>query len=88
MKNIMNNATFIDVRTPEEFAQGHYPDAINIPLDQVPGRINEFMEMKKPLVIYCRSGNRSAMAVSILKQQSITEVYNGGGLDDLMQNKN
>ena len=41
--------------------------------------------MTKPIVAYCKSGNRSGMAVSILKQNGITDVINGGGLDDLKQ---
>ena len=37
-----NNATIVDVRTQEEFLEGHFPNAINIPLDQVAQKINEF----------------------------------------------
>lgn len=86
MKENYNNATLIDVRTPEEFAGDHFPNAINIPLDQVAQRINEFKEMPKPIVACCRSSNRSGMAVSILKQNGINDAINGGGLDDLKQN--
>lgn len=82
---IPENATMVDVRTPEEFGQGHYPGAVNIPLDQIQNRIQDFKEMKTPIVAYCRSGNRSGMAVSILKQNGITEVINGGGLEDLLR---
>ena len=78
-----NNATIVDVRTPEEYAGEHYPNAINIPLDQVAQRINVFREMPKPIIAYYRSGNRSGMAVSVLKQNGITEALNGGGLEDL-----
>lgn len=85
MKNILDNATIVDVRTPEEYAGDHYPNAINIPLNEVPERIEEFKQLKQPIVAYCRSGNRSGMAVSILKQSGLTEVYNGGGLTDLLQ---
>jgi phage shock protein E len=88
MKNMLDNATIVDVRTPEEYAGDHYPNAINIPLNEVPGRIEEFKQLKQPIVAYCRSGNRSRMAVSILKQSGLTEVYNGGGLYDLLQQKN
>ena len=80
------DVTIIDVRTPEEFTEGHFPNAINIPLDQVAQRIEEFRKMKKPIIAYCRSGNRSGVAVSILKQNGIAEAINGGGLDDLKQN--
>ena len=78
--------TIVDVRTPEEYAVEHFPDAINIPLDQVAQRINEFKEMQQPIIAYCRSGNRSGIAVSILKQNGIADAVNGGGLDDLKQN--
>jgi phage shock protein E len=88
MNDKLIKGTVIDVRTPEEFSEGHYPNAINIPLDHVQQRINEFKEMPKPIVAYCRSGNRSGMAVSILKQNGINDAINGGGLDDLKQKIN
>ena len=86
MNDKLIKGTVVDVRTPEEFSGGHYPNAINIPLDEVAQRINEFKEMPKPIVAYCRSGNRSGIAITILKQNGITEAINGGGLDDLKQN--
>jgi phage shock protein E len=81
----INNATIVDVRTPEEYAEGHFPNAINIPLDQVQQRFHEFKNMKKPVIAYCRSGNRSGLAVSILLQAGLKEIENGGSLDDLLQ---
>ena len=87
MKSDFSKASLVDVRTPEEYGQGHYPGAVNIPLNEVPQRIEEFKDMQKPVVLYCRSGNRSGMAVSILKQNGLTDVYNGGGLSDLIQLK-
>ena len=86
MMEAVSNTTIVDVRTPEEFTEGHFPNAINIPLDQVAQRINEFKEMPKPIIAYCRSGNRSGIAVSILKQNGIADAINGGGLEDLKQN--
>lgn len=83
MKEILNKASVVDVRTPGEYLSGHYPGAINIPLDELPQRLDEFKEMKQPIVAYCRSGARSGMAVSVLKQNGLNEVYNGGGLIDL-----
>jgi phage shock protein E len=85
MKNLIDNATVVDVRTPDEFSQSHFPGAVNIPVDQVAERLDEFREMTPPIVAYCRSGSRSGLAVSILKQNGINEVYNGGGLTDLLQ---
>lgn len=87
MKEILNNASIIDVRTLAEYEGGHYPGAVNIPLNELPQRLEEFEEMKKPIVAYCRSGARSSMAVSILKQSGLNEVYNAGGLEDILQFK-
>lgn len=77
--------TFVDVRTPEEYAGGHVPGAINIPLDEIQKRLDEFKDMPKPVVAYCRSGARSGMATSILKQAGVQDVINGGGITDVMQ---
>lgn len=85
MKDILNNATIVDVRTPEEFKEQHYPGAVNIPLDKVQQRINDFKKMQTPIVMYCRSGGRSGMAVNILKQSGLSNVINAGGLADLLQ---
>ena len=85
MKNILEHATIVDVRSKAEFFQEHFPGAINIPLDEVINRIEEFRNMETPIVAYCRSGNRSGMAVSLLKQHGINEVYNGGALEDLLK---
>lgn len=85
---IDNNATIIDVRTPEEFSEEHVLGAINIPLDQLGGRIAELKDMQKPIVAYCRTGNRSGMAVEMIKQQGITDVVNGGGIVDMLLAKN
>ena len=82
---IDKNATIVDVRTPGEFAGQHVPGAINIPLDEVTNRINEFKKLPKPVIAYCRSGNRSGMAVAILKQHGIAEAVNGGGVDDMLR---
>jgi phage shock protein E len=83
MNQILGKASIVDVRTPGEYDEGHYPGAINIPLNELPSRLDEFKEMKTPIVAYCRSGARSGMAVSLLKQSGINEVINGGGLIDL-----
>jgi phage shock protein E len=57
--------TIIDVRTPEEFAAGHIPGAVNIPLDTIEKRTNE-VPKDKPVVLTCRSGRRSGLAQEIL----------------------
>jgi phage shock protein E len=85
MKHILETASIIDVRSRGEFAQGHYEGAINIPLDEVPQKIEELKQMKQPIVMYCRSGNRSGMAVAMLKQMGVADVHNGGALNQLLQ---
>lgn len=72
-----SKAFLVDVRTPEEFAQGSAKGAVNIPLDQVEKRIGEFKN-KEEIVVFCRSGNRSSQAESILKRNGVTHVFNGG----------
>jgi len=58
-------AALLDVRTPEEFGAGHLDGAINISVDSLAARIAE-LPRDRELVVYCRSGNRSARAASIL----------------------
>jgi len=81
------SGTIIDVRTPGEFAGKHVPGAINIPLDEVENRIKELDKYSKPIVAYCKSGNRSSIAVAILKQNGVTDIINGGGLDEMLKTK-
>ena len=85
LKEIVKNpaTVIVDVRSPWEFEMQHIPGAKNIPLEEVMYKVKEFKELQSPIVLYCRSGNRSGMAASILKQNGITEVYNGGGLGDM-----
>ncbi len=80
-------ASVVDVRSAEEFAMGHYPGAMNIPLDQVPQQLEKFREMTAPVLVYCRSGNRSGIAQQMLQQAGVTEVYNIGGLSDIIHLK-
>ncbi|MEY2949635.1 MAG: hypothetical protein RLZZ248_836 [Bacteroidota bacterium] len=77
------NATVIDVREPYEFNHGHNQGAINIPLNQVLGRSEEIAKMSKPLILVCQSGNRSGMAVSMLKAKGVDDLYNGGSVNDV-----
>ena len=81
-----NKTTFIDVRTPDEFAMGHIDGAINIPLDKLQQNIPAVVAIQGPKILYCRSGGRSSMAVNLLKQHVIANVENGGGIDELIRN--
>jgi rhodanese-related sulfurtransferase len=65
----------LDVRTPEEFAQGHVPGAINIPHDKLVDRLQELTSAKdKDVVLYCRSGKRAGMAADTLQANGFTKL--------------
>lgn len=65
---VAQGGTLLDVRTPGEFAGGHLDGAINIPVDALASRIGE-LPADKPVVVYCRSGRRSAIAADLLAQK-------------------
>ena len=56
---------FVDVRTPEEYKSGHIPGAVNIPVSEIKGRMNE-VPKDKQVYVYCHSGKRAAKASAIL----------------------
>jgi phage shock protein E len=82
-ERIKAGARIVDVRTPEEYADGAYPGAVNIPLAALQARLGELEPRDKPLVLYCASGARSAQAARLLKQAGFADVMNAGGLDDM-----
>ena len=75
-------ATIVDVRTPEEFRDGAYPGAINIPVSNLGARLGEIPK-SKPVVLYCASGARGASAARAMKQAGFADVVNAGGLGDM-----
>ncbi len=78
----------VDVRTVAEFRTGAYPDAVNIPLDDLMRRRDELgTDLNRELVVYCASGGRSAYAQRQLMQLGYTNVKNGGGLSQMMANR-
>lgn len=75
-----DDALVLDVREDKEFAAGHIPKAKHIPLGQLSGRLNELDKFKgKPVLVTCRSGQRSARACSMLKKAGFETVYNQAG---------
>jgi rhodanese-related sulfurtransferase len=87
---IKNGAFLVDVRTPSEFSGGSVKGAVNIPLDKVPSQLSKFKD-KKHIVVFCRSGNRSSQAKSILEQNGFQNVINGGSwenVNSIVNNKN
>ena len=73
-------AVLLDVRTPQEYREGHIPSSQNVPLQQL-DKVEEVTENKDTvLYVYCRSGARSRQAVSLLKHMGYTNVHNIGGI--------
>lgn len=71
------NAFVLDVRTQDEFSQGHISDAINIPLGLVDTRISDIHDKKSlPIILVCQSGNRSMQAARLLKKHGFANIYN------------
>lgn len=83
LAKIKAGAAVIDVRSPDEFADGAYPGARNIPVNSLPNRVGEVGPKDKPVVVYCASGGRSAVAQQILKANGFVDVTNAGGLEDM-----
>ena len=80
---IKDGAQLLDVRTAEEFDSGHFAGAINLDVeDIIAGKLPDAAKDAQ-LYVYCRSGNRSAQAVSLLKQAGFTNITDLGGLTDV-----
>ena len=78
-----DEVTIVDVRTPEEFTSGHIPGAINVPNEGIlDGMPEELSDKDAELLIYCRSGRRSAEAARKLLAMGYTRVYDFGGIID------
>ena len=77
-----NLGTIVDVRTYEEFMGGSVVGSINIPLNEIPARIEDLKALKAPLILCCASGGRSGQAHNYLSQLGI-ECYNGGSWLDV-----
>lgn len=85
LKSIIAEGAFlVDVRMASEFAEGHVKGSVNIPLNSVKAKLTKFKN-KKNVVVFCRSGNRSGQAKTILEQNGITNVVNGGTWDYVNQ---
>ena len=75
---VKSGAPIIDVRTPGEFMGGHVTGSINIPINELPARIDEFKSFEQPFILCCLSGGRSGQATNFLQAQGM-ECVNGGG---------
>lgn len=85
-KKIMNenpDAVIVDVREEEEMAEGYIEGAVLIPLDTVESDVeNKIGDKEKTVLVYCRSGRRSAIACDIMDSLGYKNVYDFGGIID------
>ena len=78
LKTIIEQGAFlVDVRTPSEYTQGHVKGSVNIPLDKIQEKIDQF-EDRKAIIVFCLSGGRSTQAKLLLEKYGFTNVINGG----------
>ena len=85
LKALINEGAFlVDVRSPQEYAQSKVKGSVNIPLDNISNQIAKFKD-KKHIIVFCRSGNRSSQAKSILQRNGFTNVVNGGTAGNVNQ---
>jgi phage shock protein E len=87
-KKIAAGAVVIDVRTTDEYADDHVPNATNIPVQDMGTRMADVDKLvqgdkSRPIVVYCASGGRAGKAKAMLDAAGYKNVTNGGGLDDL-----
>jgi rhodanese-related sulfurtransferase len=72
------NAVLVDVREPDEWASGHAPGAVHIPMREIPNRLGD-LPRDEPLYLICRSGNRSARVAAYLRQEGFARPINVAG---------
>ncbi|SDH75239.1 rhodanese-like domain-containing protein [Propionivibrio dicarboxylicus] len=77
----------IDVRTPAEYVAGHIDGAINIPVERIGQDLRAVKGVRQDstILLYCRSGRRSAIAAEVIRQQGYQRVLDGGGIDTLVR---
>ncbi len=83
LAELPDDAILLDVREPQEWAAGHAPGAVHIPLADLPGRLHELPQRGEgdgPLAVTCRSGGRASRAVAWLASQGIDAVNLDGGM--------
>lgn len=73
-------AVLLDVRTPQEYGEGHIPGSQNVPLQELEMVGSVAADRDTPLFVYCRSGARSRQAAGMLQQMGYTRAVNIGGI--------
>ncbi len=70
------SATVVDVCKPDEYAAGHIPDAINLPLSEIAEASEKLKKVKdKPIILSCRTGSRANKAAGKLSKQGFEDIY-------------
>lgn len=77
---VADGAVLVDVRSAGEFSGGHIEGALNIPIQELSGRMDELGDKNGQVVIYCQSGGRSAMAKRLLERSGFASVHDMGGI--------
>jgi rhodanese-related sulfurtransferase len=78
--DVPDDAVIIDVREPNEWAAGHAPNAVHIPLGELPGRLDELPDTDATVAVVCRGGGRSSRAVAWLTMQGFDVANVEGGM--------
>ena len=81
--SVEQNFVYVDVRTDEEWSEGHVDGAIHVTLADVEAGKTEMLPKDKELRVYCRSGRRSAQAIEALKKQGFTNLVNAWWMKDI-----
>lgn len=83
---LKGKGTLIDVREKTELIkEGEISGAIHIPLREIENKIEKINKMTKPLILFCRSGSRSARAIKFLENLGIKDLYNGMGFSSILE---
>jgi phage shock protein E len=87
-KLIAAGAVVLDVRTADEYAEAHLPNAVNLPVQELSSRLGDVDglvagDKARSIVVYCAAGARATEAKAQLEAAGYSHVVNGGGLDDL-----
>ena len=77
---VAGGALLVDVRTKREFDGGHIGGAVNIPVQELIGRMDELGERDRDVVVYCQSGGRSAIAKRVLESSGFRRVHDLGAI--------
>ncbi|MCI8581872.1 MAG: rhodanese-like domain-containing protein [Dorea sp.] len=76
----VSDAVLLDVRTPQEYQEGHIPESKNVALQKIDKVASVVRSKETPLYVYCYSGSRSSQAVNMLRRMGYTNVNNIGGI--------